>query len=198
MKRIVTFVLLILISLAVGFAGGYYFKDKSNKPSSASELQEQDSPPVTEQPLAYDPESREYSGTFSLEGYVEFREVSPIDAAHAADLDSFAVDEKGNFVGAFFHYSSSSSNLVENIPHANVEGERVVFLGCKIGNSIQAYNKRVKQVIYDEGNYRDFEKLVGSSKQNPVTLQMHFSLPKFGSGAPMCYTFFDNYKVIKY
>lgn len=141
----------------------------------------------------------DYFGTLNANGYIEIID-EVCDPKMEGDIPC---SQLTNYKSAVFHVTGSDSSLfmswLGDTYDNSLVGPDKITLGCYDGNKeiISYINSGDDGVVKSEINGLDLSSILSSTKSSPVKVQMVKSYNTAGKGAPLCYSVFRNFKVIK-
>lgn len=141
----------------------------------------------------------DYFGTLDATGYIEIID-EVCDPKMEGDIPC---SQLTNYKSAVFHVTGSDSSLfmswLGDAYENSLVGPDKITLGCyddnkKIISYINSGDDGVVKSVINDG---DLSSILSSTKSSPVKVQMVKSYNTAGKGAPLCYSVFRNFKVIK-
>lgn len=161
-------------------------QNSNNFPNSNDNVEESDSRGLNDEESTFHKSNGEFQGTLKLSGYIEIKQLSGFD------------NESRDY--AFFRVTDSSDDLIyeyllQNRGNSYVN-EDSIGLGCYERDSqrIVSTNSSASGTTESIISGDDLQRLLASSPANPITIQVTKPVPPVGSGAPVCYSHFRNFK----
>lgn len=200
-------ILAIVVVVAIGFVGWKVWDNRQTNPSNTKDSTNQK--PVAEAPSTIQQTKKELSagdfgnfgnyGTFQAEGYAKVFKVLDDNTANCGMSNPGVECPKIN--GVFFVITKSPNTKI--LPYIKFVKETYpsvptnsLIMGCPANDTIQYSNMSDDASKDYTINSVDTAKILASTVEKPITLEITKKKQSFGKDAPSCYSDFTSYKLI--
>ncbi|MBT4917244.1 hypothetical protein HN709_03345 [Candidatus Peregrinibacteria bacterium] len=154
----------------------------------------EDPVPADEAPLnsfKYDEEKYVHHGTLTIEGYATLEE----------QQESFCEEDCSTYTYIFFNILNTDNEAIDNYVKEgkgnSFIGDNSIGLGCVEDNSIwHISSSDISPNKEYETSQEVSYKILNSSIENPITIEVTRPLFTGGAGAPDCYSHFTQFNIV--